>query len=1126
MSAQRVAGRVFISYVHEDSDRVDQLQRTLEAAGIPVWRDTADLWPGEDWRARIRDAITDNALVFLACFSKSSLARGRSYQNEEFVLAIEQLRQRSPERPWLIPVRFDDCEIPDRDIGGGRTLGSLQRVDLFGDRYDHPARRLVTIIMRILSMTEDDGFDALVQTVGLSSRQVMLLRACTKYLRQGGMRFSEHYVQRALQSNRDITRLLIALFESRFDPATQHGARERCMAIGEELRGRLDYAMILDHDRILRSYLALIEATLRTNYFQLLGDGERAPYLVLKLAPGRLPGEPELRPKFEIFVYSPRFEAVHLRFGSVARGGLRWSERPEDFRTEVLSLVKAQALKNSAIVPSGAKGGFVCKRLPDPADRDAYQAEVLACYQMFISAMLDVTDNIVGDAVVPPVGVVRLDGDDPYLVVAADKGTIAFSDMANEIAGRHGYWLGDAFASGGSEGYDHKKMGITARGAWESVRWHFATLRLNPDTDEFTAVGVGDMSGDVFGNGMLLSRHTKLLAAFDHRHVFVDPAPDPAVSFAERQRLFDLPRSSWADYDRTLISRGGGVWPRSAKSVLVSPEARTALGIDAAVTALSPEELISAILAAPVDLLWNGGIGTYVKGSCETNADVGDRSNDEVRIDATRLFARVVAEGGNMGLTQAARIEYALRGGLVNTDFIDTSAGVDLSDREVNIKILLADAIRNGDIPSADRRELLNDMADDVATSVLRSIYRQNLALAAARAQAPSLLHVHARYIRKLVRDKRLDQERDVLPDEREIGERRSSGRGLATPELALLLAQTKIATTDDVLASDLPDDVYLRRVFDAYFPARLRASFGERMKSHPLHREIISVSAVSEMIDTSGITFSFRLTEETGASVHDLTRAWLVARDVFNMPAFWRQLEELEGSVVPSDQVTLLLEGRKLIERTVRWLLHNRRRSFDIQAAVEFFTPGVQAVRGSVPKLLIGQDRAGFEDRRNSYLSLGVPVDLAEQVATMETTFSAFDIVQVAASTGRPVDETARVYFDLSDRLQITWLRDRITALPREDRWSAKARAVLRSDLYAAHASLTQAVLEARGSEIPRAPEERLTAWASRNEAAVAMAAQTLREIRESGSLTFTTLFIALDAFRTLVIASSSDRK
>jgi glutamate dehydrogenase len=972
--------------------------------------------------------------------------------------------------------------------------------------------------------TEDDGFNALVLTAGLTWREVTLLRAVAKYLRQGGVRFSEDYVQRVLRSNPALTRLLVRLFESRFDPAKQDGAAERCEAIAEEIRGQLDEVTSLDADRILRAYLAVIDATLRTNYYrtQSPGDVEGPRPLVLKFDPGPIPGLMQPRPKFEIYVYSPRLEAVHLRFGRVARGGLRWSDRQEDFRTEVLGLVKAQEVKNAVIVPSGAKGGFVCKQLPDPADREAYQAEVLACYKTFIAAMLDVTDNIEAEQVIPPPEVVRRDGDDPYLVVAADKGTATFSDTANEVAARYGFWLGDAFASGGSEGYDHKKMGITARGAWESVRVHFAALGMNPDTDDFTVVGIGDMSGDVFGNGMLLSEHIKLIAAFDHRHVFVDPDPDPAASFAERARMFALPRSSWADYDPALISPGGGVWPRTVKSVPVSREMRTILGIDAIVNALSPDELISAILAAPVDLLWNGGIGTYVKATHESQADVGDRSNDAVRIDAPRLRARVVGEGGNLGLTQAARIEYSLGGGLVNTDFIDNSAGVDTSDHEVNIKILLADAIRAGVIPASARHQLLNDMTDEVAVLVLRHNYRQNMALAASRSQAPSLLHVHARYLRKLIRDKRLDPERDVLPGERAIADRRSAGGGLTTPEFALLLAQTKISAGEDVLASDVPDDPYLRRVLDAYFPAQLRSAFAAQMNTHPLRREIITTSVVNEMVDTSGTTFLFRLIEETGASVPNLTRAWLVAADVFDMPAFWAQVEELEGRVSLAAQITLLLEGRKLTERTARWLLHNRRPPFDIQATVAFFADGVRTVRAGLPKLLTGRDLSGFEERRDSYLALGVPLDLAERVAAMVPTYSAFDIVQVAAQTGRPVEETADVYFDLADRLQITRLRDRITALPREDRWSTMARAALRDDLYAAHASLTRDVLGVSGSGLPRTPEERLAAWVSGNETAVAMATQMLGEIWESERFTFTTLSVALRAIRTLVAASS----
>jgi glutamate dehydrogenase len=968
---------------------------------------------------------------------------------------------------------------------------------------------------------EDDGFNALVLDACLTWRQVVMLRAYARYLRQIGTRFSQDYIQRALRANPSISRLLVRLFESRFDPAMVTGSAERDEAIAEELRGELDEVTSLDHDRILRSYLSLIEATVRTNYFQsgswtaaASGAAETwyvdAPYLAFKLTPGGVAEVPLPRPKFEIFVYSPRFEAVHLRFGAVARGGLRWSERPEDFRTEILGLVKAQEVKNSVIVPSGAKGGFVCKRLPDPAAREAYQAEVLGCYRAFISAMLDITDNLSGDAVVPPRDVVRLDGDDPYLVVAADKGTATFSDVANEIAQRYGFWLGDAFASGGSEGYDHKKMGITARGAWESVRWHFAALGLDPDKDDFTVAGIGDMSGDVFGNGMLLSRRIKLVAAFDHRHVFVDPDPDPAASFAERQRLFALDRSSWDDYDRALISAGGGVWPRSAKSVPVSPQARAALGIDESVAALSPDELINAILKAPVDLLWNGGIGTYVKASTQAHADAGDRSNDAVRVNAPELRARVIAEGGNLGLTQAARVEYALAGGLVNTDFIDNSAGVDTSDHEVNIKILLAGAIEE-----RKRGALLHEMTDEVAAHVLRHNDGQNMALTVGRYQAPRLLHVHARYLRKLERAGLVSREQDVLPDDKEIAARRNAGTGLTTPELSLLLAHTKIAAGREVLASGLPDDPALSGALAEYFPAPLRERFASRMPGHPLRREIITTSVVNEMVDTAGSTFLFRLGEETNAPVPDITRAWLVAREVFGMREFWRQVTTLAGDCDMPARIDLVLEGRKLAERATRWLLLNRRQPFGIGETVRALREPVATVRSGIPKLLAGRDLEGFEERRATFRERGVPAPLADEVAAMVPSYSAFDIVHSAELAGRGVEETAAVYFALADRLQLGRLRDLIVALPRDDRWASMARGALRDDLYGAHAALTRDVLAAGGDGTAA---ERVAAWEAANASAVSRVAATLAEIWESDRFTFTTLSVAVRVIRTLV--------
>ncbi len=964
---------------------------------------------------------------------------------------------------------------------------------------------------------EDDGFNALVLTASLSWRQVAMLRGYAKYLRQAGTAFSQAYLEQVLRSNPILVRLLVRLFESRFDPARQAGEAERSDAIAEEIRGELDEVASLDEDRILRTYWRLIAATLRTNYFR--AQPAAPPYLVVKLDADRVPDLPAPRPQFELFVYSPRFEGVHLRFGGVARGGLRWSDRRDDFRTEILGLAKAQEVKNAVIVPSGAKGGFVCKRLPDPADRDAYQAEVLTCYRMFISAMLDVTDNLDGGQIDPPTDVVRHDGDDPYLVVAADKGTATFSDPANEIALRRGFWLGDAFASGGSEGYDHKRMGITARGAWESVRFHFRTLGVDVDADDFTVVGIGDMSGDVFGNGMLLSRHIKLVAAFDHRHVFLDPDPDPGASFAERQRLFRLPGSSWADYDTALISAGGGVWPRSAKSVPVSPQAAVALGLPDGSAALSPDQLISAMLTAPVDLLWNGGIGTYVKATRQVHADAGDRSTDAVRVDASQLRVKVIGEGGNLGLTQEARIEYALAGGLVNTDFIDNSAGVDTSDHEVNIKILLDGAARDGKLAPDDRGALLQQMTDEVGALVLAHNYQQNRALAASHAQAAQMLHVHGRYIRKLERDGRIRRRLEVLPGMRELTERRSAGAGLTAPEFAVLLAHTKIAVAQELLASALPDDPYLRRVLTSYFPTALRERYSGRMGEHRLHKEIITTVVVNDMVDRSGITFVFRVNEETGASVPEITAAWLVARDVFDMPGFWAEVEALDGTADTSAQIQALLEGRKLTERAVRWLLHFRRPLFDIAATVEFFAAGVLTVAGSLPKLLAGRDLSGFEACRDAFLARDLPAELADRIAAMVPAYSAFDIVEIAQRRGRPVEETAEVYFDLADRLEIARLRDRITALPRDDRWNTMARNALRDDLYSAHAALAADVLTIADEG---SPERRLAAWVARNDSAVRRATQTLTEIGESDRFTMATLSVAVRAVRTLVATSA----
>ncbi|WP_067180922.1 NAD-glutamate dehydrogenase [Microtetraspora niveoalba] len=967
---------------------------------------------------------------------------------------------------------------------------------------------------------ENDGFNALVLAGGLTWEQAEILRAYAKYLRQTSSTFSQEYIEKVLLGNVRLARLLVRLFEARLAPGRSEEVRsELCDALQEEVLASLDEVASLDEDRILRAYLEMIAATLRTNFYQSAEGGGRKPYISLKFDPQAISVLPLPRPKYEIFVYSPRVEGVHLRFGKVARGGLRWSDRMEDFRTEILGLVKAQMVKNTVIVPTGSKGGFVVKH-PPAGGRDEVLAEGVACYRQFISGLLDITDNLVNGEVVPPRDVVRHDGDDTYLVVAADKGTASFSDIANEVAEEYGFWLGDAFASGGSVGYDHKGMGITARGAWESVKYHFRGLGVDVQTTDFTVVGIGDMSGDVFGNGMLLSEHIRLVAAFDHRHVFVDPAPDAATGHAERRRLFALPRSSWADYDASLISAGGGVWPRTAKSIPVSPQMRAALGIPEGVTALAPNDLISAILTSPVDLLWNGGIGTYVKAASESHADVGDKANDGLRVNGADLRCKVVGEGGNLGFTQLGRIEFALNGGLINTDFIDNSAGVDTSDHEVNIKILLDQAVRDGDMTDEQRDKLFLDMTGEVGELVLRDNYAQNVVLGAAGAQASDMLHIHARYLRKLERAGLVNRDLENLPSDKVLAERRQAGLGLTQPEFSVLLAYTKLVVDGELLASDLPDDPYLAPWLVSYFPSALRERFEGSMDAHPLRREIITTRVVNDVVNFGGTSFVYRFGEETGASTPDIVRAYLVAREVFDLPSLTRQVEALDNEVDTATQIAMLLEGRKLSERGTRWLLGNRRPPLDLATTARFFADGASALLPHLPKLLTGRDLVAYEERRDGFVARGVPDELAERVAAMVPAYSTFDVVEIASLTGLPLNEVAEVYFDLADRLQLARLRERVIALPRDNRWNSMARSALRDDLYAAHATLTRGVLLHSDSGL--SPEERLARWSEANEAAVGRARQTLSEIWESDHFDLATLSVALRAVRTLVASSN----
>ncbi|MEU7649544.1 NAD-glutamate dehydrogenase [Streptomyces huasconensis] len=964
---------------------------------------------------------------------------------------------------------------------------------------------------------EVDGFNSLVLRAGLNWRQAMVLRAYAKYLRQAGATFSQDYMEDTLRDNVHTTRLLVSLFEARMSPDHQRAGTELTDGLLEELDGALDQVASLDEDRILRSFLTVIKATLRTNFFQKTESGEPHTYVSMKFDPQAIPDLPAPRPAYEIWVYSPRVEGVHLRFGKVARGGLRWSDRREDFRTEILGLVKAQMVKNTVIVPVGAKGGFVAKQLPDPSvDRDAWLAEGIACYKTFISALLDITDNLVAGEVVPPAHVVRHDEDDTYLVVAADKGTATFSDIANQVAESYDFWLGDAFASGGSAGYDHKGMGITARGAWESVKRHFRELGCDTQSEDFTVVGVGDMSGDVFGNGMLLSEHIRLVAAFDHRHIFIDPKPDAATSYAERRRLFELPRSSWADYDKKLLSNGGGVFPRSAKAIQLNAHIREALGIESGVAKMTPADLMRAILQAPVDLLWNGGIGTYVKSSAESNADVGDKANDAIRVNGSDLRVKVVGEGGNLGLTQLGRIEFARAGGRINTDAIDNSAGVDTSDHEVNIKILLNAVVTDGDMTVKQRNKLLAEMTDEVGQLVLRNNYAQNTALANAVAQSPSLLHAHQRFMRRLGKQGHLDRSLEFLPNDRQIRELLNSGRGLTQPELAVLLAYTKITAADELIQTTLPDDPYLRRLLHAYFPKALREKFSEQIDGHALRREIITTVLVNDTVNTGGSTFLHRLREETGASLEEIVRAQLAAREIFGLSEVWDAVEALDNVVAADVQTRVRLHSRRLVERGARWLLNNRPQPLQLAETIAFFSEGVAQVWDELPNLLRGSDLEWYQGIRDELTAAGVPDELAQRVAGFSSAFPTLDIVAVADRVDKEPMAVSEVYYDLADRLRITQLMDRIIELPRADRWQSMARASIREDLYAAHAALTADVLAA--GDGAATPEERFKAWEEKNAPILSRARATLEEIQSSDAFDLANLSVAMRTMRTLL--------
>ena len=964
-------------------------------------------------------------------------------------------------------------------------------------------------------MVENDEFNRLVLMANLTWRQVSVFRAYSKYLRQLGSAFSEVYIMKTLSRNLGMTHNLIRYFELKFDP-TRGGSDDDLAKIKGALESELDAVASLDEDVILRSYKNLISSTIRTNYYCVDNSGEPLSYVSFKFDCARILRMPDPRPKFEIFVYSPRTEAVHLRGGKVARGGLRWSDRREDFRTEVLGLVKAQMVKNAVIVPVGSKGGFVVKQAPQPGK--TVLDEAIHCYQTFISGMLDITDNIVDNKIVHPSNVKRYDEDDPYLVVAADKGTATFSDIANAVSNKYGFWMGDAFASGGSVGYDHKAMGITARGAWESVKRHFRELGKDIQTTDFTVVGIGDMGGDVFGNGMLLSEHIQLVGAFNHIEIFLDPNPDSATSYKERQRLFNTPGLSWKDYDKNLISEGGGVYDRTAKAIDISPAAQRRFNIKR--KKLTPNELMHAMLKAPVDLMWNGGIGTYVKASTQTHADTENRSNDAIRVDGCELGSKVVGEGGNLGMTQLGRVEYCLHGGRCYTDSIDNSGGVDCSDHEVNIKILLNQVVNNGEMTIKQREKILREMTDEVAELVLESNYQQSQSLSSLNIRAPELLQEHSRYIQALEKTGSLDREIEFLPDREEIERREIAGLGLTFPELSVVLAYSKMTLYQELLESNMPEDAYLAKDLIDYFPDRLSENYKREMFEHRLKREIIATYVTNNMINRVGPTFAYRMHGFTSASYANIARAYCAAREIFDMRGLWGAIEGLDNKVSAQSQLEMLRFTEGLLERATLWLLRHRSHPLNIEETVTYFRDETTVIASVLSSVLSEEYTSQIKVHIDRLVDAKVPQELAEQVVECIPLSTALDIVEIIKNSTKSAEFVAQVYFDIGAKLELIWIRQQVANLPIDNHWHGLAKSRLSDDIHAHQYAIASDVVQSASTD---SPQHAVEMWMHSNRVGCRMLANIISDMKSISKIDFATLTVAISEVHLLGRGSES---
>ena len=959
---------------------------------------------------------------------------------------------------------------------------------------------------------EDDGFNKLVLGIGLKAREVMMLRAYAKYMRQLGTGFSASYIQDALSNNPLTTKLLVSLFLARFSPQEEN--RNKTLAnLNEKINTELEAVVSLDEDRILRRYFELVKATIRSNFFQAGSDNSDKDYLSLKIIPRLIPDLPEPYPLYEIFVYSPRIEGIHLRGGKVARGGLRWSDRKEDFRTEVLGLMKAQMVKNAVIVPVGAKGGFYVKQAP-VGDRQALLEEGISCYRTFIRGLLDVTDNRIGERIVKPANVVCYDDDDPYLVVAADKGTASFSDIANEVSAEYRFWLGDAFASGGSDGYDHKKMGITARGAWESVKHNFQFLGINIQEQDFSVVGIGDMAGDVFGNGMLLSKHIRLLAAFNHMHIFLDPDPDAASSFRERKRLFSLPRSSWEDYDSGLISKGGGVYSRSLKSIRLSEQAREVLQVDE--IEMSPDDVIKSILKAPVDLIWNGGIGTYVKADAELNMDVGDKTNDNLRINASELRCKVIGEGGNLGFTQQARIQFAENGGRINADWIDNSGGVDCSDREVNIKILLNKLLAEDKINLARRNRLLKNMTADVAQLVLQDNYRQVRAISVMEIESGIRPGWYSLLIEKLENTEGFSRELEHIPDPATIEKRRALQLGFSRPETAVLLAYTKTAVYNAIIETSLPDEPYLTGMLSGYFPPQMRKQFGEAITSHRLCREIIATVLTNSMVNRAGITFAHRLSDETGTSIATVGKAFLAARDVFDIHCLWHEIDKLDHKVPVAVQASLVFEAQHLLRHATRWFIQNSQYLLKLEDSVDLFASGIEPLTQMLRQVLDKNDRKLINKRIREYRDGGIPARTASKFASLRVILMTLELSQLAVQKSVDISVIIRLFFTIGSKLNIHTLRNNADMLATDNVWQDHARVDFIQELNSQQTRLTGMAL-AHAGRTDRV-EDVVEKWLAHNKPALEQYRDIYEKMKYTESNELATLVVVLNKLRNFI--------